>query len=61
KHFFKTNKIVNLKNINFSSFSKSKNWVGSFEAKNKRDNMLVKESISLFNNFFKFEVNHFFY
>ncbi|MFZ7267246.1 hypothetical protein ACLSY3_09875 [Avibacterium avium] len=60
KHFFKTNKIVNLKNINFSSFSKSKNWVGSFEAKNKRDNMLVKESISLFNNFFKFEVNHFF-
>lgn len=52
--------IVNLKNINFSGFSNSKNWIGYFEEKYHKDNCLVKESISLFNDFFKSDVNSFF-
>lgn len=52
--------IVKLKNINFSGFSSSNRWIGYFEVKQKEDNNLIKEAISLFNNFFKYDINDFF-
>ncbi|MGH1601652.1 hypothetical protein [Campylobacter majalis] len=47
------NKTINFSDINFSSFSSSKNWVGFFEIENKSWSRGVNAALSLFVRYFK--------
>lgn len=60
KYPLESKNIVDLANIDFSAFSNSKGWIGYFEGKYKKDNYLVKETISIFNSFFKHDIKDFF-
>lgn len=47
------NKTIKLSEINFNSFSSSKNWIGFFEIENKSWSRGVNTAISLFDEYFK--------